>query len=398
MRARMKKLALLPLVVGTLVWGCSATVRDNSFQDDEDGGNGASTVRPDGGGLIGNGDFDSSTEGACSPNPANVEIPGNGCDDDGDGKVDNPTVCDGSLAKNGNASDFARALGICADASSKGYGLVSATYTRGYNNTTAPRAGQTGILPKFGNVIKPREGTSLAAISTGWAREYNQDTGTSASFLENAQLWDGTRPSGAAPPGFPKPAAGCPIDSTVYDVVAVKLVLKAPPNAKGISFDFNFHTSEWPVFVCSEFNDGFIAYLTSKAFNGGKPDNISFDAQKNPVSVNNGFFDRCTDNVTIGCYEGNTSKRSSCPGGPGELAGTGFAGEDAWCQPFSSTRSTSGGATGWLTSTAPVEPGEEFTLELMLWDTGDADLDSLTLLDNFRWVQGETKTETARPR
>jgi len=408
-RRIMKKLALVaPLVVAALVAACSATVRDNGFPPDADGGTLGNGGGDGGGGLVGNGPFDSSAGDPCAPNPANAEIPGNNCDDDADGTVDNAPTCDTGLAKNGNATDFAKALGICADASTRGYGLVSATYTRGYNRNTAPRNGQTGILPKFGNVLKPREGAQLAAISTGWAREYNQDTGTSQTFLENGAIWDTLGSTGAAPPGFPKPAAGCPIDSNVFDVVGVKLTLKAPPNAKGISFDFNFHTSEWPIYVCSEFNDGFIAYLTSKAFNGGKGDNISFDSQKNPVSVNNGFFDRCTDNVTIGCFEGSTSKRSSCPGGPGELAGTGFGKVDAWCNkpagpgapPFSSstTQSTAGGATGWLTSTAPVEPGETFTLEFMIWDTGDPDLDSLTLLDNFRWVQGETKTETARPR
>ncbi len=398
----MKKIALaVPLVIA-LAWGCSATVRDNNFPDGDDGG---SILGPNdgGGGLIGDGNFDPSKGDPCAPNPANAEIPGNNCDDDGDGKVDNPATCDTGLARNGGAPEFAKALGICTDAASKGYGLVSATYTRGYNRNTAPRNGQTGILPKFGNVLKPREGAQLAAISTGWAREYNQDNGTTQTFLENSQFYDGEffpSSTGAAPPGFPKPAAGCPIDSNVFDVVGVKLTLKAPPNAKGISFDFNFHTSEWPVFVCSDFNDGFIAYLTSKAFNGGKGDNISFDSQKNPVSVNNGFFDRCTDGVTVGCFGGNTSKRSTCPGGPSELAGTGFGKIDAWCSESSTsnTQSTAGGATGWLTSTAPVEPGETFTLEFMLWDTGDAALDSLTLLDNFRWVQGETKTETARPR
>ena len=72
----------------------------------------------------------------------------------------------------------------------------------------------------------------------------------------------------------------------------------------GIDGDRHFFTSEWPAFVCTDYNDSFIAYLSSKAFNGGKPDNISFDAQKNPVSVNNGFFDRCTPNTIIGCADG----------------------------------------------------------------------------------------------
>ena len=55
------------------------------------------------------------------------------------------------------------------------------------------------------------------------------------------------------------------------------------------------------------------------------------------------------------------------------------------------------GATGWLTSQAPVSPGEEFTLEFMIWDAGDGILDSSVLLDNFTWVEGEVTTATDRP-
>jgi hypothetical protein len=109
--------------------------------------------------------------------------------------------------------------------------------------------------------------------------------------------------------------------------------------------------------------------------------------------VNNGFFDRCTPGVEIGC-QGATQTQSVCPGGPGELAGTGFGLTGPGC---ASDTATKGGATGWLTSQAPVTPGEEFTIEFMVWDTGDAILDSSVLLDNFTWVEGEVTTATDRP-
>ena len=60
-------------------------------------------------------------------------------------------------------------------------------------------------------------------------------------------------------------------------------------------------------------------------------------------------------------------------------------------------RPTQGGATGWLSSSAPIEPEEEFTLQLAIFDTGDGDLDSSVLLDNFRWLAGQTDTTTGRP-
>ncbi|NVL73445.1 hypothetical protein HWN77_28220, partial [Escherichia coli] len=74
---------------------------------------------------------------------------------------------------------------------------------------------------------------------------------------------------------------------------------------------------------------------------------------------------------------------SKCPGGTAELRGTGFGEDGTWCEVGGGSKvSTSGGATGWLTSKAPVQAGEEFTIEFMIWDTGDGVLDSSVLLDN----------------
>ncbi len=44
------------------------------------------------------------------------------------------------------------------------------------------------------------------------------------------------------------------------------------------------------------------------------------------------------------------------------------------------------GGTAWLTTEAPVVPGETIVLDFLIWDTGDSELDSLVLLDNFRWL------------
>jgi len=181
----------------------------------------------------------------------------------------------------------------------------------------------------------------------------------------------------------------------VNDVVNVKLELKAPKNASGFKFDFNFFSGEWPAFICTRYNDGFIAYLTAKSYNGGKGDNISFDVKRNPVSVNNGFFDRCTPKINLGCSSA-AAGISVCPGGPAELAGTGFGLLGDACG--QGEESTLGGATGWLSSNAPIQAEETFTLELMIWDTGDGVLDSSVLLDNFHWLAGApVETSTQRP-
>lgn len=400
---------------GIFVVACSSS-RDSSFGDGSSSSGGGSSS-----GAFGSSDGGTTSSGKpCVPNPANYDLPGNNCDDDGDGKIDNPPTCDGSLPPTGDAEAFARAIGICTKASEKGYGLVSAKFTRGYGRDEAPMAEQHGILPKFGDVIKPREGSALGVLSTGYAREFDgngkepfggvvEGTDIFDPIIFNGKDWygfgrsTGNKPgNGTAPPGFPKAAAGCRQIDVVNDVIDVKLELKAPPNASGVRFDFNFYSGEWPAYICSPFNDGFIAYLTAKGFNGGKSDNMSFDKDNNPVSVNNGFFDRCTPNFETGCAPDSEKQAiAPCPGGTAELAGTGFGIEGAWCSPYpdtgSNAKSTNGGATGWLTSQAPVQAGETFTLELMIWDTGDAVLDSSVLIDNFTWAEGDVATSTDRP-
>ena len=78
---------------------------------------------------------------------------------------------------------------------------------------------------------------------------------------------------------------------------------------------------------------------------------------------------------------------STCAAGAGELAGTGYAGiADTLCHNGGDVAATLGGATGWLTTSAPIHPGEQFTLEFMIWDAGDGILDSSVLLDHFQWI------------
>ena len=55
---------------------------------------------------------------------------------------------------------------------------------------------------------------------------------------------------------------------------------------------------------------------------------------------------------------------------------------------------TLGGSTGWLSTEAPIKPGEQFTLEFMIWDAGDGFLDSSVLIDHFQWTGG---TKIAEP-
>ncbi len=391
-------LACALVVASASMGACSS---DSSASDTtgggKDGGGG-------GGGGFGNGGGPDGSGGGglpCNPSSTFAEIPGNNCDDDGDGKVDNVPVCDNGLSATGDATAFAHAIGICDDASSKGFGLVSAAFTRGYKSTDAPMMEQHSILPKFGDVIKPHEGSMLGVISSGYAQEFDGPGGVGT--FNSGKDWfnygtgnSGKPGTGIAPPTFPKKATGCPQNATVNDTVNVKLTLKVPPNANGFKFDLDFWSGEWPGFVCSPFNDAFIAYVTSQ----NTTDNISVDPKGNPISVNAGFANRCqTTGSGVGSVGCNTASgavkgTAACDATTvDELKGTGFFNQGMWCN---TDTATGGASTGWLTSSATVVPGETFTIEFMIWDAGDGVLDSTTLLDNFRWTPDPIGTGTGR--
>jgi hypothetical protein len=385
---------VLGLFAGASVGACDSETtsapRDASVSDAGDAGAGDDGA-PN---LVGD-----ALPPGCSPSAGNFDIPHNGCDDDNDGTIDNgDTACDDKLPVTGDASLFARAIDLCQTASGPSdpkWGVVSIEYKGSFSTGTPAQAEQHGILPKFGDVVRPRRGSSLGILSSGWAREYDNPAGSPANtpFKGGAQMQPATAQDDA-PPGFPKKSGDCVVDSTVHDVIDVKIRIKVPTNALGLTFDFDFWSGECPDYVCTKYNDAFIAYLTSSAFNGGAADNISFDAQNDPVSVNNGFFDRCTPGSATGCGPGAVPKIATCAGGESELTGTGFYDRGAWC---AGKVTTGGGATGWLTSTAPVTPGEIITIELILWDTGDQNYDSSVLLDNFGWQAAQTSTGTGRP-
>jgi hypothetical protein len=316
-----------------------------------------------------------------------VNLPGVDCDLDCSGTTKPPGPCDSALDAAGPASDFAKALGICQMAGGGKWGLVSATYTQGYDSTAAPNAGQHSILPAFGSSIKAREGAQLGVLSSGYALQCDaasaattcSASGTGPPYFKGAQTaMTGT---GAAPPGFPKATGSCTVSTVVMDAIGVTLTIQVPKNVAGLSFDFDFFSSEWPEYVCSTFNDEFVAWLQSSAWTGVGGDlDIALDPSGNAISVNTPFLNRCTPNTPTGCT-GLTPGTSTCPGGTAELQGTGFYNLGTYC----TSQSTGGAATGWLTSYAPVKGGEQITLQLIIWDTGDANWDSSVLVDDLKW-------------
>ncbi len=292
----------------------------------------------------------------------------------GDACVDGACAsCDAPLGLASNDPlDAARALGLCGDS------LISARWVLADGaappTDPTPAAGFAlghGILPDFGSNLMPREGAQLLALSSGTARRPADPGYQNIHSFGFAKGYTGNPPM-----GFPRPSPACPGVETggVNDPPALELELKAPDWAKGFAFDFDFYTFEWPMFVCSPYNDFFVAIL-SPVPEGQVDGDISFDAMGNPISVNAAFVSVCGCNGGPPCWAGG--RPFTCPDGVDELLETGFDQD---------TNGLRHAATSWLTTTAPVMPGQTITLRLAIYDSADQSLDSTVLLDKFRWL------------
>lgn len=284
------------------------------------------------------------------------------CDDKFD-EVDDVTCDDGLALEDFDPRNGARAMELCQQTKpgEKIYGVVDAKYIRA-DGSAAPPSQQVGLMDNFGPAVPPRKGARMLALSSGHARRPDQP-GAAGNHLCSGYG------AGTAPPGFPQDVPGCEGGDNINDDVGLEVVLRAPTNADGYQFEFTFYSFEYPEWVCTTFNDQFIA-LVNPPPQGSVNGNICFDVKKNPVSVNIAFFQVC----------------AGCPLGTAELQGTGF---DVW---------NDAGATGWLVTQAPVEKGQEIDIRFIIWDTGDQVWDSTVLIDNFKWLaQAGTVTVSTVP-
>ncbi len=196
---------------------------------------------------------------------------------------------------------------------------------------------QTGVIGSLGP-LTPNEGSTMAVFSTGQAPQITNgqdyDLGTTG--------YDPTEPS-----------------SPVHDQTLLELSLEVPEGMNSFSFDWYFLSREYPIYVGSEFNDRFTVIQDSVPFDG----NIVFDDGGNVVDVNNALF-TVTDAVS--------------------LQGTGF-----WRPGGQPPENADGGATGWVTTQSPVQPGETITLRFDVHDVADGIYDSAVLVDNFAWSEAE---------
>ncbi len=340
--------------------------------------------------------------------PGFYEVAGNKIDDNCNGQVDEgATTCSATYSQSTDLSNaanrnnagvqLARAMDICDDASTMGYGLVSATVQTLVSGT--PGNAQMGqsinvfpYLSKTGSstpIISPRKGSHFAGIATGAFVSGSVGGGHLAGgIVPNKYLSEHGGQLQSAP--------GCPSGGTsINDTVNLHLELKAPVNATGFSFEFRFFSHEYWYYLCDRYNDFFLVLLDSKAAGIPKDGNIAFDKVGNPVSVNNAFFTACqspscnsynfsTSYTTGGCPNSLTCKSGlcvstygACPDGTGDVCAF-----DSSC----GSSMTSGGATAWLKTSAPVVGGETFKLDFYIWDTSDSAVDSAAIIDNFQWI------------
>ncbi len=386
--------------VTAVIASASATVTSGSGQGGDIGFDGGPAGTGSGGGaptcIPGGQDDDIDNDGFtpkqgdcddCDPfsNPNAIEVHATdgskAKDENCDGTVDEATpqvTCDQGI----DVADLdpmmvPKAVELCKISTGpKDWGVVSAQWVLADGSPPSP-ADLTnfhlghGFLSAFGANVKVRAGERLLALSSGTARSPDDPGYQDVGGFQKGYI-------GNSPAGFPKESPACPgsVTGEPNDPTGVEIKVRAPSNAHGFSFDFDFFTYEWPGFICSSFNDFFIAILSPVPM-GQADGNISFDSMGNPVSVNNAFLEvcGCEGNPPNPCFAGG--KTFSCALGNTDLIGTGFGFD---------TGGADHGSTGWLQTKAPVGPGKEITLRWAVYDSSDGVLDTTTLIDSWKWL------------
>lgn len=341
-------------------------------------------------------------------NPGAFEVEGNEVDDDCDGTIDEATPsCDANLQSDSDTPlDYAAALDLCQTTEEdpplpeRTWGVISAELTLA-NGENMPLPVQRSIRPGFGDAIVPFGGESLVVLSSGRAAaidqtaptfapfESGQDLGTSVVAPADWLLANGNKfPTSCDVnnnPNLPPPG----IDAN--DSAMLKLRVRVPTNARSFATRIFFFSAEYAEWVCSSYNDFFVALIDSTGEGNPSDKNIAvyddngtlWPVGLNILTVAPGLFSVCQSGY-VGCQAGLQNVWHDCAAGPDLLAGTGFDNIDSG-ESCNGANFPVGGGTGWLEMSGNVEPGETMEIRFALWDAGGHLFDALVLLDDWRW-------------
>ena len=147
--------------------------------------------------------------------------------------------------------------------------------------------------------------------------------------------------------------------NSANDYTEMRFSATVPADVTSFSYDLAFFSVEYPDYYQSQFNDMYVGWLEAENWTG----NISFDEMGNPISLNAGFLDYRDDANNLPEFAGTCMRQHA--------------------------------GTKWLTTTAPVVPGDNIEVVFAIFDLSDSILDSYVFLDNFQWgCEGPDKPST----
>ena len=277
----------------------------------------------------------------------------NGFDDDGDGLIDfTPPVGETADPDCSSAADLGE-QGDPLPECSNGFdddGDDKVDFTPPGGETADPGCSSAADLDEGSEGLPPGEDTNPAAVGDSALAGFPTSGATYAilssgntNFADDPNNSSGTSQSNGNGPG--SAAHG----DNVRDLVQLKVDLNVPAGRNCLSLDFRFLSEEFPEYVGSAFNDGFVAEL----------DTSDFQATSDAITAPNNFaFDSLGDVISI-----NTTGASGFS--EAEAAGT-----------------TYDGATPRLRARTPITPGAH-SVYLSVFDVGDSALDSAAFVDEL---------------
>jgi len=202
-----------------------------------------------------------------------------------------------------------------------------------------PPAGNPAATGDSDLATFPLNGASYAILSTGDAAlADDENTSNSTSNHNNG---------GSAGHG------------QVHDVVTLRLDVSVPATANCLTFDFRLLSEEFPEYIGSQFNDGFVAELDESTFNVAGPGNV-----------------KAEDNFAID-ENGKTPTVNT----------TGTSADNA-------LGTTYDGATPILRASTPITPGSHAVF-MSVYDAEDAAYDTSVFIDNLR-LRAAPETQCAK--